>query len=102
MRPTGGPGQLTQVVALTATGINAAQSRVSGRGFQYLLRHRGSQRLIMSRVEETRARRDHCLTVTRIARALVLHSEQVDIAAPRDIETVPAGAAPARVAGVER
>jgi hypothetical protein len=87
-------GQLAQVVALATSGIEATDSRVSRQIGQHRPAHRSGNRLVKARREKTPPRRDHLLAVARIARAFVLHRQQVGVALAGDIETVAGGAGP--------
>jgi hypothetical protein len=99
---TGRSGQLTQVVTLAATGIEATGNSPGWQTRQYRPAYRSGNRLVMAGIEEALAGSDHQLAVARIARALVLNRKQVGIALTGDVKAMTSGAAPHRPVAVKR
>jgi hypothetical protein len=95
-------GELAQVVALAAAGVEAGERLAGGRALEHGARHRSGDRRVMPGLEEAPARGDHLLAVAGVARALVLHRQQVHIALGGEVEAVPVRAAQAAALALQR
>ena len=94
--------KLAQVVAFAATGIETAHRRTGNRLRQHGAPCRVGNPLVMAGIEKAPARRHHLLAVAGIARAFVLHGQQMGVALAGDVESVAVGTAPRSTVAAQR
>ena len=97
-----GSGQLAQVVALAAAGVEAGGGHFRSQVGQGDPGHGGGDGLVMAGVEVAPAGRHHFLAVPRVPGTLVLHRQEVGVALGGDVEIMAGGTAPGGAVALQR
>ena len=102
MPGVGRRGELAQVIAFAAAGVEAAERGLRGQIGQRGPADRDGNRLVAAGIQEAPAGGDHLLAVARIAGALLLNRQEMGVALAGDVETVAGRAAQAGAAAALR